>query len=149
MPQFSIERHTVSGGCEQKLGMIAAQLPESETRLLRQLLAGEQLAKRQRKLSRRPGHEVDRVRLIASFLRLCSQDDPSSELGERLTNRLCEDLIRTGCPSQELIGTFLAALSLSPKDEPGVRPRIRRTMLAVLRACVDLLTDKCDPAPVI
>jgi hypothetical protein len=133
--------HTTTGSspavCRDSLGVLAAHVPSEARGLLGMMIAYETARKKRRKT------RVDRVGLISDFLTVCASD-PVGAHEDAVTN-LCDSLLRTNHPSRELLGTFLAALELSPKNAPGVRPRIRQGMLTVLKTCVEMLSHEGEP----
>jgi hypothetical protein len=117
-------------------------LPTEARDLLTVMLHYETARFAKRQGTDRSRRKVDRVGLISSFLAVCSERQNECAMTD-----LCRRVLRTDRPSRELLGTFLAALELSPKDVPGVRPRIRMAMLSVLQTCVDMMSHDGDPPP--
>jgi hypothetical protein len=145
VPQVITGSSAISPEIDGSLGVGIAHLPREAHELLSLMLSYEAAAQRKRGKAEQSSRKIDRVGLISSFLAVCAHDVAGPLRNERAMSELCDSVLRTDHPSHELMGTFLAALELSPKDVPGVRPRIRRAMIAVLQTCVEMLSHDIDP----
>lgn len=142
MPQLTTERSAASRETD---GSPCARLPREAITLLDTILRYEAASQQERRSRDRPARKVDRVGLICNFLAVCARDVAGPDRNERAMSELCDSVLRADYPAHELAGTFLAALELLPKDVPAIRQRIRRAMVAVLQACVEMLSRDADP----
>lgn len=89
-----------------------------------------------------------RAELVADYIRLSAGNTGRTPVFyEDALSHFCEKICDMGIPSQELIGTYLAALDVVSTDErlskiDWLHSAVRGTMVSVLQSCVDLLQQK-------
>jgi len=94
--------------------------------------------------------QILRAELVADYIRL-SAGNMGNTPGyfDASLKDFCSKICDMDIPSHELIGTYLAALDVVSKGEylskiPKLGDAARRTMIIVLRSCVDLLKARVE-----
>jgi len=94
--------------------------------------------------------QVLRAELVADYIRLSAANaGKPAESFDAALQAFCSKVCDMSLPSHELIGTYLAAVDVVTKGDylskvDGLIEAVRRTMITVLQACVEMLRTRVE-----